>query len=135
MRKPKNQTQLLSFMTDDSVFVKPDAWTQSELERKALVEQGVSVVANLRKDHRLIAWAISKNKFAKIDRGTKWGNPFVMKLERDRDSVYGQFAEHFEQSALRTQIAELRGMVLGCWCNPKRCHGDYLAKKANGGSE
>lgn len=121
-------------MTDNSVLVRPESWTDSELEKRALVEQGQTVVANLRKDHRLIQWAISQRKYAKIDRATKWGNPFVMKLERDRDSVCDQFAEHFEQSTLRTQIAELRGMVLGCWCNPKRCHGDFLARKANGGA-
>lgn len=27
---------------------------------------------------------------------------------------------------------ELRGKVLGCWCAPKACHGDVLARVANG---
>jgi hypothetical protein len=26
---------------------------------------------------------------------------------------------------------ELKGKVLGCWCSPKACHGDILAKIAN----
>jgi len=26
---------------------------------------------------------------------------------------------------------ELKGKVLGCWCHPKECHGDVLARIAN----
>ena len=26
---------------------------------------------------------------------------------------------------------ELRGKILGCWCKPKACHGDTLARIAN----
>jgi Domain of unknown function (DUF4326) len=28
-------------------------------------------------------------------------------------------------------LGELRGKVLGCWCSPKPCHGDVLARLAN----
>ena len=28
---------------------------------------------------------------------------------------------------------ELAGKVLGCWCAPLACHGDVLARVANGG--
>lgn len=27
---------------------------------------------------------------------------------------------------------ELKGKILGCWCAPKRCHGEVLAAIANG---
>ena len=26
---------------------------------------------------------------------------------------------------------ELRGLVLGCWCAPRACHGDLLVRLAN----
>ncbi|MGD9564460.1 MAG: DUF4326 domain-containing protein [Pyrinomonadaceae bacterium] len=28
-------------------------------------------------------------------------------------------------------MEELRGKVLGCWCSPKVCHGDVLARLLN----
>jgi hypothetical protein len=31
---------------------------------------------------------------------------------------------------LLAQVHELKGKVLGCWCNPKPCHGDVLAELA-----
>jgi len=27
-----------------------------------------------------------------------------------------------------SQLMELDGMVLGCWCRPKACHGDVLVE-------
>ena len=32
---------------------------------------------------------------------------------------------------LLKDLHELQGKVLGCWCHPKKCHGDILAKYAN----
>jgi hypothetical protein len=29
-------------------------------------------------------------------------------------------------------VRELRGKVLGCYCKPKRCHGDIIAEYVNG---
>jgi hypothetical protein len=28
-------------------------------------------------------------------------------------------------------LDELRGLVLGCWCAPRPCHGDVLVRLAN----
>jgi len=64
-----------------------------------------------------------------IDRHTKWGNPFAMKTEAERDMVCNAYERYFQQmeSAGRLNIEELyTAQRLGCWCKPKRCHGDYL---------
>ena len=29
---------------------------------------------------------------------------------------------------LMARLTELSGKTLGCWCKPKRCHGDVLVK-------
>lgn len=62
-----------------------------------------------------------------------WGNPFsvaahgldAMRLYLDhlakRSSLYHE--------AIREQLA---GKVLGCWCAPRLCHGDVLARLADG---
>jgi hypothetical protein len=71
-----------------------------------------------------------------IGRGSPWGNPFVMKdksdAERDRvcDLYYDYF--HGNKELKRRAREELRGKVLGCYCKPKRCHGDIIADYVNG---
>jgi hypothetical protein len=36
-----------------------------------------------------------------------------------------------ENEALMAALGELRGLVLGCWCAPRPCHGDVLVRLAN----
>ncbi|MDZ4848403.1 MAG: DUF4326 domain-containing protein [Pirellulaceae bacterium] len=109
-----------------------EAWTESELERKKLVLNGISVVANKRLDGRLIRWASENRCFMPIDRGTQWGNPFIMKEDGDRDRVCESFDVFFDlKPSLQHKIHSLKGKVLGCWCHPCRCHGDRLCTEAN----
>lgn len=63
----------------------------------------------------------------RIDRATKWGNPFHIGV-LNRNEVCDCYEEYFDKSGL--DIAELASAKrLGCWCKPKRCHGDYLKRK------
>lgn len=66
-----------------------------------------------------------------IDRRTKWGNPFVMYNETQRDIVCNQYEEYLN-TKLRLHELNLSELShakrLGCHCKPKRCHGDYLKK-------
>lgn len=62
-----------------------------------------------------------------IGRGSKWGNPFHMKNEKHRDIVIDKYKTYIMNSPhLLADIDELRGMRLGCYCAPKRCHGEIL---------
>lgn len=36
-----------------------------------------------------------------------------------------------ENKALFAALDELHGLVLGCWCAPRACHGDVLVRLAN----
>lgn len=66
-----------------------------------------------------------------IGRPSKWGNPFSVE-EYTRDGAVAAYAEWIKtQPDLLAALPELRGKVLGCWCAPKRCHGDVLAELAN----
>jgi hypothetical protein len=69
-----------------------------------------------------------------IGRGSKWGNPFKMKNKSDeeRDRVCDLYETWFYSMGLDKDIHMLKGKILGCYCKPKRCHGDFLAKLANG---
>jgi ParB-like chromosome segregation protein Spo0J len=104
-----------------------DDWTESERERRAAVERGETVVANKKTDRQLIRWASEKGHFLPIDRGTQWGNPFVMGEDGDRDTVCDSFEVYFNlKPSLQVKIPSLAGKVLGCWCFPERCHGNHL---------
>ena len=115
--------------------VRPEyEWSESELDRRAIVEKGGTVVANMHQetDRALIHWAKTTGRFARIDRNSDWGNPFEMPADGDRDTVCDSYEIFFPRKfSLHNRLDELKGKVLGCWCYPQRCHGDYLASKIN----
>jgi hypothetical protein len=67
-----------------------------------------------------------------IGRPSKWGNPFIIGRDGNRDEVITKYREFIlHQPHLLRDLHELRGKVLGCWCSPHPCHGDVLAELAN----
>jgi hypothetical protein len=69
-----------------------------------------------------------------IGRGSKWGNPFIICGGDNRDAVCDKYERWFwKQPELYSSIDELKGKLLGCFCKPLRCHGDFLAHLANEG--
>ena len=68
-----------------------------------------------------------------IMRPTKWGNPFNITPECDRDQAISKFMEYvFSKPGFADEIkASLRGKDLVCCCAPKFCHGDILIVIAN----
>jgi hypothetical protein len=114
-------------------IAKPEyEWTENELSRRAVVEAGGTVVVNMHQDsdRALLHWAKSTNRFTRIDRSSDWGNPFEMSADGDRDTVCDSYEIFFPRKfSLHNRLDELRGKVLGCWCYPQRCHGDYLVNK------
>jgi hypothetical protein len=68
-----------------------------------------------------------------IGRPSKWGNPFVIGRDGDREEVISKYrARIVNQPDLMAAIPELRGKILGCWCAPKPCHGDVLIELVEG---
>ena len=67
-----------------------------------------------------------------IGRGSKWGNPFRIGIDGDRNEVIRKYAEWIiSQPHLIDSISELYGHDLVCFCAPKPCHGDILLALAN----
>ena len=68
-----------------------------------------------------------------VGRPSKWGNPFKLTAEQDREKVIAQYQEWLmrQPKLLADAKRELRGKVLACWCAPKACHGDVLLEIAN----
>jgi hypothetical protein len=112
-----------------------DDWRQDERDRQVEVENGFTVVANAAADKNLICWAESKGLAVRIDRSTRYGNPFVLNEDGDRDDVCSAYERHYlphkPSITERIEAGELTGKVLVCHCYPQRCHGDCLAAEAN----
>lgn len=74
-----------------------------------------------------------------IGRPSKWGNPFshlpstcARYRVATREEAIKRYAEWIKtQPKLLAMLPELRGKVLGCWCDPLPCHGEILLKLAN----
>jgi len=62
----------------------------------------------------------------------KWGCPFVIGKDGTRSEVLKKYREWIvNQPELMASVKELSGLRLGCWCRPRRCHGDVLAELAD----
>lgn len=79
-----------------------------------------------------------------IGRPSLWGNPWILKNpqnDKERDEVCDKFEDWLkgeyngpfdsQREFIIKNIHILKGKVLGCWCAPKRCHGEVLLKIAN----
>ena len=67
-----------------------------------------------------------------VGRPTKWGNPFVIGRDGDRDEVIAKYEAWLtSQPSLMAALSELRGHDLVCWCSPDACHADVLIRLAN----
>lgn len=68
-----------------------------------------------------------------VGRPSKWGNPFSLPNETQRDWVIHLYREYLQKHPDLVEAAkrELRGRDLVCWCAPKPCHADVLLEVAN----
>lgn len=67
-----------------------------------------------------------------VGRPSKWGNPFPLERESDRERILEQYRQWLmARPDLEEYIAPLRGKDLVCWCAPKLCHADLLLELAN----
>ena len=69
-------------------------YSSRERELKEHCENGWTVVANINTDHALISWAESKGKYVYVGRGSKWGNPYQIPQDGNRDSVCLCYEQH-----------------------------------------
>ena len=102
--------------------------------RLGLLREGLTVVVNLRTDELLKAWSMREGLFVKVDRGTRWGNPFKIGLDGDRAAVIERYRVEVLPGLL-PHVAQLQGKALGCWCWPQDCHAELLAAAANAGDD
>ena len=100
-------------------------WVHDELPPARLLSLRSSGTARL----------IEAGDAVRIDRQTRWGNPFRMNGESERASVIlayrGWLWTQVREGRIGLeQLAGLAGKSLACWCAPKPCHGQVLAAAA-----
>lgn len=74
-----------------------------------------------------------------IGRPSKWGNPFSHNENTSAEFKVANREEAIEkhkewiksQPELMDSLHELKGKTLGCYCKPKKCHGDTLVLLVN----
>ena len=97
---------------------------------------------------RAKGWRMPENS-VKVDRSTKWGNPFIVGEDDTRADCIGHYkallagllcltctAPIERQKAARSYVVEhidkLRGHDLACWCPlDQPCHADVLLQLTN----
>jgi len=68
-----------------------------------------------------------------IGRGSKWGNPFVMGKDGDRNTVCDKHREYLWRQletgeVTKADLLSLQSKDLVCFCAPLRCHGHTLER-------
>lgn len=91
-------------------------------------ESGIALVNILSDSHPLYDLYIGRANYDLGLGGSKWGNPFKLKNESQREEVLAKYREHVLSSPeLLAALPELQNLTLGCYCAPhKRCHGNVL---------
>jgi hypothetical protein len=67
-----------------------------------------------------------------IGRGSPWGNPFKIGRDGTREEVIEKYKEYAINNVyIMSHLHLLKNKILGCWCKPAPCHGDFLAEMVN----
>ncbi len=79
-----------------------------------------------------------------VGRPSKWGNPFKINdplmpphltREEKQKAVVDEYRRYIlANPELMSQLAELKGKDLVCWCSPLPCHADVLLSLSNQGN-
>jgi predicted transcriptional regulator len=127
---PAECADIADQLREELVFAK---WTAEEQELLQRHRNGHTVVVNLHRHSDLIRWAESTGNYERVDRKSKWGNPFVLNDDGDRDTVIAAYRDHYlpHKPSITGSVAGLRGKFIGCWCAPDACHADVLAAEAD----
>jgi len=108
------------------IFDGPDAAIDDTVAASPARRPGKTVAVNLRTDRYDM----------RIDRQSRWGNPFIIGRHGTRDEVIARHRRWLWQriragAVSLEDLAALYGLRLGCHCAPLPCHGDTLAAAAD----
>ena len=87
-------------------------------------------IVNLKNEPDAVA-----NGAVRVDRRTRWGNPYVLGKDGSREQVVARYRVELWRRIRAGEIAladlaALNSRTLACHCHPKPCHGLVLARAA-----
>jgi len=93
-------------------------------------------VFNIRVVSRRFQEEVERNRhtlgWVLVDRSSRWGNPFTIGVDGDRQEVIAKYTQWlFENPLPQHQVQWLWGRHLLCHCAPKPCHADVLLRYVN----
>ena len=88
------------------------------------------------RDAPAVAAARADGTLRRVDRRTRWGNPFRIGREGTRAEVIRRYAAYLQtRPDLLAAVPALRGCTLACWCAPAPCHAEVLRNFAESRGE
>jgi len=83
-----------------------------------------------------VSRAVAEGCYVRIDRGSKWGNPYAHRygtlakwVVSSREEAISRYEDYVRSRPdLIAALPELDEKILGCHCVPLPCHGEVLAR-------
>ena len=122
-----------------STTARPSSRPRSRSEAHALfhLQAGGAKILNLRHiPGDTSPQALLARGLVRVDRATPWGNPFpISKRYGNRRDVVERYRRDLWRRIRSGELpleklASIAHMPLCCWCHPKRCHAEVLARAA-----
>ena len=106
--------------------------TVNNSKKANLIKLGYADLEECLKDPNNVYIGRDMSFYVKGAIASKWKNPFsVKKFGRDKClELYREYINNNKE--LLSQLVELEGKTLFCWCYPEACHGDILVELLNG---
>jgi hypothetical protein len=116
----------------------PDGLVAPDVALLDRLAAGETVVVRLPGIYRpygpLLRHLADTGRLVRVGRDTVWGNPYRLRpgaTAGERAEVIDAYERDLlARPDLLARLPELRGRALGCWCAPRACHGDVLARLA-----
>lgn len=99
--------------------------TVVNVKKEELNKRGFSDITEWQSkaDHLYIGRAMNYPKLKVAQ--SKWANPFPVS-KYGLEECLRLYEDYVRTTKLYSDLEELDGLTLGCWCHPNQCHGDVL---------
>lgn len=100
-------------------------------KKQHLIKLGYTDLEDCLKDPNNVYIGRDMTFYVKGATKSKWANPFPVK-KHGREKCLELYKEYImNNKELLSQLKELEGKTLYCWCAPAGCHGDILIELLN----
>ena len=98
------------------------------IKKKELIKRGYRDLEHWLETDNHIYIGRNLSFYVKGAKKSKWANPFSVKKYGRKECLQKYKVYILNNEELMSQLHELNGKILGCWCHPEPCHGDILTE-------